>query len=402
MDSRGLACLVGATVLVCACTTDVMGNNDFTTSASGSSTTAGSGEGPTAASDTSEGTSSSTTEASVTTEADASSSPESSSSTGGGFGSLCGNGMIEGTEDCDCGDDGECTEEELGGISCESTSDPLVPGVLTGGPLGCNPASCRYDTSQCVYCGDGELNGNEACELDMPIATSCSELGKGTAGKLTCMDTCQVDTTACTECGFQFDFEGEQCPGDWQTLITTGAAANPTSWACGTPGAFAAGPGPAKTGVWGTNLNGNYLANESGYVRSGNLDLSNCGDQTVTMTIRHWFVFEGSISNNDGGVVQVTTGNPELLLDGWTTIEPLEGGVTYLPNISASFPPVDNNPGFSGNDNENEGMWVESIFDITEYAGPDLHIRFVIGSDSGNQRAGWYIDNVEILGSGGR
>ncbi len=401
MDFRGLACLVGATVVVSACTTDVTGNNNFTTGAGSSSTTSDSGEGPTTASSTS--TSSSSTSDGTTEAAESSSTSGADSSSSGGFsgGAQCGNGEIEGDEDCDCGDDGECTEEELGGISCESTSDPLVPGVLTGGPLGCNPASCRYDTSQCVYCGDGELNGNEVCELDMPIETTCSELGKGTAGKLQCMETCQVDTAACTECGYQFDFEGDQCPGDWSTLRTTGAAAV-ESWACGTPGPFADGPGPGKTGVWGTNLNGNYSANESGYVRSGNLDLSNCGDQTVTMTVRHWFQFEGSISNNDGGVVQVTTGDPEQLINGWLTIEPLEGGVTYLPNTNASFPPVDGNPAFSGNDSENEGMWVESIFDITEYAGPDLHIRFVLGSDGGNQRSGWYIDNVEILGSGGK
>lgn len=392
---------MGATVLVSACTTDVAGNNNFTTGAGSSSTTSASAEGPTTASSTSEETSSSSTSEGTTEVAESSSTSAESSSTGGGFGSLCGNGTIEGQEDCDCGDDGECTKDELGGIACESTTDPLVPGILTGGPLGCNPASCRYDTSQCVYCGDGELNGNETCELDMPIETSCSELGKGTAGKLLCMDSCQVDTAACTECGFQFDFEGDECPGDWSTLITTGAAANPSSWECGTPGAFSDGPGSAKTGVWATNLNGDYLADESGYVRSGNLDLSNCGDQTVTMTVRHWFQFEGGVANSDGGVVQVTTGDPELLVDGWTTIEPLDTGVTYLPGVSASFPPVNGNPAFSGNDSKNEGMWVESEFDITEFAGPDLHIRFVIGSNNANQRSGWYIDDVEILGSGG-
>ncbi|MGH1343126.1 MAG: hypothetical protein ACRBN8_16330 [Nannocystales bacterium] len=400
MDSRGLACLLGATFVVGACTTDVEDPTVFTTGAGSSSTSTESADGPTTASSTSASGSSTTSTTTSTTDATESTSTGSDSSSGGfSDGAQCGNGEIEGDEDCDCGDDGECTEAELGGISCESTEDPLVPGILTGGPLGCNMASCRYDTSQCVYCGDGELNGNEVCELDMPIETTCAKLGKGTAGKLSCMDTCQVDTTACTECGYQFDFEGEDgC--SWDTLRTTGAA-EVQSWECGTPGAFADGPGSAKTGVWGTNLNGNYSSNESGYVRSDNLDLSNCGDQTVTMTIRHWFQFEGSISNNDGGIVQVTTGDPDQLVDGWVTIEPLEGGVVYLPNVNASFPPVDGNPAFSGNDNENEGMWVESIFDVTEYAGPNLHIRFVIGSDGGNERAGWYIDNVEILGSGG-
>ena len=73
----------------------------------------------------------------------------------------------------------------------------------------------------------------------------------------------------------------------------------------------------------------------------------------------------------------------------------------YLPNLDASFPPVEGSEGFSGNDNKNEGMWVESTFDITEYAGETFYVRFVIGSDDANQRGGWYIDEVEVLGSGG-
>ena len=401
MDSRGLACLIGATVLVSACTTDVKGGETSFTGGGSSSTSADTGDGSdttttnTTGSTTSE-TSEGTTEApatSSTTEADESSST-------GGFGSLCGNGLIEGVEDCDCGDDGDCTPEELGGIACEDTKDPLIPGVLTGGPLGCNPASCRYDTSQCVYCGDGELNGNEACELDQPITTDCAKLGKGTAGKLTCMDSCQIDTTACTECGFTFTFDDpEDCPGDWVTLRTTGAASVET-WECGNPTAYIEGPGVGKTGVWATNLDGPYAPNESGFVRSGNLDLSNCDGQTVNMTIRHWFLFQGSIGNDAGGIVQVTTGDPDSLIAGWVTIEPTDG-VLYLPNLDASFPPVEGSAGFSGNDNKNEGMWVESTFDITEYAGETFYVRFVIGSDDANQRGGWYIDEVEVLGSGG-
>ena len=398
MDSRGLACLFGATLLAGACTTDVKGNDIFDPTGDGSSsTTSMTSNGPTT------DASSSSTTGEATTDASSSSTGAAESSSSGGFGSLCGNGTIEGTEECDCGDDGECSVAELGDNGCENVKDPLVPGVLTGGVLGCNPASCRYDTSQCVYCGDGEINGNEVCELDLPIETSCQELGKGTAGKLVCMDSCQVDTTACTECGYQFDFEGTcdltEEEGGWVTLRTTGAASVQT-WACGNPGAFAMGPGVGKTGVWGTNLDGNYAADESGFVRSGLMDLSNCGDQTVTMTIRHWFQFEGGLGNNDGGIVQVTTGDPNQLKTGWVTLEPT-GGVTYLPNVNASFSPVDGNPGFSGNDDDNEGMWVESTFDVTPYVGPQLYVRFVIGSDSGNERAGWYIDDVEILGSGG-
>jgi len=400
MDSRGLACLIGATVLVGACTTDVKGGDgNFTGSGgSSSSTSATTADASDTASDSS--TTSETSEGTTDAPATSSTTDIEETSSSGGSGSLCGNGTIEGVEDCDCGDDGECTPEELGGIACEDTTDPLVPGVLTGGPLGCNPASCRYDTSQCVYCGDGELNGNEACELDQPITTDCAKLGKGTAGKLTCMDTCQIDTSACTECGYTFTFDDPMdCEGDWVTLRTTGAASVQT-WQCGNTTSYNDGPGVGTTGVWATNLDGPYAIDESGFVRSGNMDLSNCGGQTVSLTIRHWFQFEGGIQNNDGGIVQVTTGDPDQLIAGWQTIEPTDG-VLYLPNLGATFPPVDGSPGFSGNDNDNEGMWVESTFDITEFAGATFYVRFLIGSNGANQRGGWYIDEVEVLGSGG-
>ena len=398
MDSRGLACLFGATVLVGACTTDVQGgDNNFTGGSTSTSTTTNDDSASATAADTTSGSSG---DAGSSTTDDASSSSSSGGSSSGGFGQICGNGIIEGTEACDCGDDGECTEDELGGNACEDIEDPLVPGVLTGGPLGCNPASCQYITSECVYCGDGELNGNEACELDQAIETSCSELGKGTAGKLACMDTCQIDTSACTECGYTFDFDDkEDCPGDWVALRTTGAAPEQT-WACGDPGSYVDGPGVGETGVWATALDGPYLANESGFVRSGNMDLSNCGDQTVTLTIRHWFNFQGGPANSDGGIVQVTTGDPDALLDGWETITPT-GGALYIDNIDATHPPVDGNPGFSGNDAANEGMWVESTFDVTPYVGATFYVRFLLGSNSGSESGGWYIDEVEVLGSGG-
>ena len=406
MDSRGLACLIGATVLLGACTTDVSGGeNNFTGGSTSSDTETTTPDPSTSSSGDATGSSSTGEATTDPAESSSTSTGEAESSSSGGFsgGAQCGNGVIEGDEDCDCGDDGECTEEEFGGSACEDLKDPLVPGILTGGTLGCNPASCRYDTSQCVYCGDGELNGNETCELDLPIETDCQELGKGTAGKLACMETCQIDTAACTECGFTFRFDTpEECPGDWVTLRTTGAAPV-ESWECGDPGPFADGPGVGKTGVWGTNLNGNYQSNESGFVRSGNMDLSNCGGQTVTMTIRHWFQFQGGIGNDDGGIVQITTGDPDSLVDGWITIAPTEG-VLYIdsPTLDAAFPPVDGSPGFSGNDaKENEGTWVESTFDITEYAGDTFYVRFLIGSDGANERGGWYIDEVEVLGSGG-
>lgn len=324
----------------------------------------------------------------------AESSSEGSSSSGQG-GQICGNGIIEGTEECDCGM-APCTPEGLGDSVCEDIRDPLAPGVLTGGTLGCGTASCRFDTTQCTYCGDGEINGNELCELDLPIETSCMELGKGTAGVLTCMKDCQVDTAACTDCGYMFSFVPAECPGEWTTGRTTGMASLST-WECGNPDNYNLGPGPGKTGVWATNLTGPYNASESSFLQSGNLDLTNCDGQGITMTLHHWYNFHGLVINDDGGIVQVSTNGTN-----WTQIHP-SGGSDYPigDDLTADFAPVDGADGFGGN-NPDEQMWVDTEFDLSEYAGEgEFYIRFVMGSDGGTQQGGWYIDNLELLGSGG-
>lgn len=279
--------------------------------------------------------------------------------------------------------------------------DPLVPGLITGGELGCNPNSCQFDTTQCVYCGDGAVNGDETCEANIPIETTCSALGKGTAGVLSCSeDLCQVDVANCTDCGYIFNFDGvkdgDDCPGEWTQGRTTQDAPADT-WECGDPGNHPLGPGMGETGVWATQLDGNYRNNESAWLQSPPMDLTNCDGETVGLTIRHWWNFEGFIVNADGGIVQAS-------FDGmnWQTITPVEGALYVDTPLSATYPPVDNTPGFSGNAEE-EQMWVESTFDITSYAGATgLYIRFVLGSDDGNFNGGWYVDSVTVLGSGGK
>jgi len=81
----------------------------------------------------------------------------------------CGDGVIEGLEECDCGPDGNCdTIEELGGVDCTnySTDSPYI-----GGTLLCD--ACRYDFSSCEeeppvdgVCGDGAVDDPEECECE--------------------------------------------------------------------------------------------------------------------------------------------------------------------------------------------------------------------------------------------
>lgn len=390
-SSLPYALILGLALSV-ACQEDVQ-NDIFDPTATDSATSGTTGG--TDASATSDGVTTGITQTTGETGSTTHSAESSSTTDDSSSGAICGDGVITGNEECDCGG-GLCTAEQLGNTQCEDLEDPLVPGVLTGGTLGCNPASCRFDTSECTYCGDGEVNGNEGCEPNLEITQTCESLGAGTLGDLTCDRTCQLDTTACTDCGYRFDFD--PCPQDWTTDRTTAAAA-PSSWACGNADAYMDGPGPTTTGVWATNLTGPYATSESSALVTPPLDLTNCEGEELTMTLEHWFNFQGGVANGDGGIVQVSTNGG----DNWTTLVPT-GGAQYGVNpIDAEFPPVNDAMGFDGQGGD-EQVWAESTFDMTPYAGTQgVQLRFVMGSNSidNTESGGWYLEALEIIGSGG-
>jgi hypothetical protein len=322
--------------------------------------------------------------------------PESSSDDEGGCaGALCGNGVVECNEDCDCGGLG-CSAEDLGNMVCTDVVDPTLPGPITGGTLGCNPASCRFDTTQCTYCGDEEINGNETCEPDEDITATCTGLGAGAAGEVVCNSACQLDTSGCTDCAFSFEFELETCPdGFTDEVLDIGASAS--SWACGEPTVYALGPGINADGTFGTNLSGPYNANEISALVSPELDVAGaCRDAGITMEIRHWHNFEDGPADEpiDGGIVQASEDGVN-----WVTLTPTGGDLYTATPIQATYPPVDGATGFSAEDSENS--WGTSEFDLSDYIDSDsLQIRFVFGSNGTNQFGGWYIDHVRLLGTG--
>ncbi|MEI6379183.1 MAG: S8 family peptidase [Candidatus Falkowbacteria bacterium] len=100
---------------------------------------------------------------------------------------VCGDGIRNGTEECD--------RTDFGGINCVSRG-------FTGGTLSCSPA-CIMSTANCTrvnnpVCGDGIKNGNEECDRTDLGGATCQSKGFD-EGSLSCSSNCSLSTNACSK-----------------------------------------------------------------------------------------------------------------------------------------------------------------------------------------------------------
>jgi hypothetical protein len=123
----------------------------------------------------------------------------------GGEGAVCGNDVIEGSEECDGTD--------LGGNDCTTIGQGF-----TGGELACTDY-CMFDTSGCTTdteCGNGVIDPGEECDGTDLGGNDCTDVGNFTGGTLGCTDTCTYDTSQCEvseDCGNGVIDAGEECDG---------------------------------------------------------------------------------------------------------------------------------------------------------------------------------------------
>jgi len=98
----------------------------------------------------------------------------------------CGNGLREGSEECDGEDLNDQTCEDLG---------------LEGGTLTCT-SLCTLDTDDCVTgpCPNGVVEPDEECDGEDLNGVTCADFGF-VGGTLTCSGQCTLDTAGCNSCG---------------------------------------------------------------------------------------------------------------------------------------------------------------------------------------------------------
>ncbi|AKD03880.1 T9SS-dependent M36 family metallopeptidase [Pontibacter korlensis] len=100
----------------------------------------------------------------------------------------------------------------------------------------------------------------------------------------------------------------------------------------------------------------------------------------------HSYATEGGF---DGGVVEISTNNglswanlgDKMIQNGYNSTIPLENASTI------------SGPAFTGGSNG----YIQTIVDLSSFAGKNVLIRFRMGSDVLTGATGWYVDNVDIV-----
>lgn len=327
----------------------------------------------------------------------------------------CENGLLDSSE----------TDVDCGGEFCDTCDD----GLDCTGDLDCASGTCDFGT--CVSCDDGIENGDET-DLDCggPSCAPCNDTqtcvmgtdclsGRCEAGACTsCFDGVQNGGETFIDCGgggCGLCLGGAGCTANEQCLSGTcdaGVCTTPPStslewtfdtdgegwtvggtvpsWEYGVPATADLSSAYTGTGVWITNADGDYNANEQSWVQSPSFSLAGVArDPELQLAIA--YVLEGSVSSAWEAVwVEVSTDGGTM----WRTVSNTVGGGANWYNGTWSS-------------NAMQRGWVASSpawrVASTVLAGTagqaDVRIRVRMGSDFGGVRQGFAFDDVRILPS---
>lgn len=188
-------------------------------------------------------------------------------------------------------------------------------------------------------------------------------------------DSATVNTTVPLTTPYSTDFEID---GDhWDIFTQTGG----TVWEYGEP---TVGPSEAHspTKCWGTNINSKYTQYSDTEVISPPVHLDDEG--TAFLSFYNWY---STTKYHDGGFVEISVDGSEY---SWTRIEPVSG----YPYNEGYFRSHGGNA-YSGSST----TWTKEYFDISEYIGKTIRVRWRFATTEENTKAGWYIDDVDFFSS---
>jgi FlaG/FlaF family flagellin (archaellin) len=114
---------------------------------------------------------------------------------------------------------------------------------------------------------------------------------------------------------------------------------------------------------WGTDLDNTYNNNADFWLLSPEVNLANATEAKIEFY--HWYYFE---TEWDFGTLEITTDGGKT----WSTLREYTGSQT---------------------------QWIYEEIDLSEYLGNLIQVRFHVKTDSYGTSAGWYIDDLSIIGN---
>jgi len=147
---------------------------------------------------------------------------------------------------------------------------------------------------------------------------------------------------------------------------------------------------PVGTQCWATQIDGEYRDSSRSRLVLPEMDLTDI--EKPFLCFYHWYRFQGA-----EGVVFHDGSNVKISVDGGldTFIVHPQGGYDGTASQYNHF--VDWEPVFGDNDIGN--LWQFEAIDLSPWFGHTVTVSFDFGSSSRNTEAGWYINNIYLLGA---
>ncbi len=119
--------------------------------------------------------------------------------------------LCNGVDD-DC--NGAC-DDGVGSCCAGSTADCASLGMgFSSGMATCRSDCSGYDTSTCTLCGNGTIDGSEQCDDPDYGGATCGSVMSGTSGTLGCTSLCTYDVSMCRAFNPNGDY-GTSTPPDY-------------------------------------------------------------------------------------------------------------------------------------------------------------------------------------------